>query len=235
MAPIQTETAAGPKVSVILPVYNMAQTLPATLESVLSRTIGSLEVLCVDDGSTDDTSSVLRRYSQKDPRVFTFTQPNAGPGPARNLALEHARGEFVAFMDADDQYPDAHTLETLYRAAAEHGAAIAGGSRLIRRDTGVTLSPEQHFEREGFVDYRDFQRGYDYQCYLFSHETVSSCKSWLCDIPAVIFHASACDPDITQSVYGLNQGRFARSALTYYAQYLTGIHGKVYLRYCIRA
>ena len=90
------------KISVIMPVYNRAQTLPKAVRSVLSQTLHEIELLCINDGSTDDTVMVLKELAQKDPRIKVLSQRNAGAGPARNYGLKRAKGEFVAFLDSDE-------------------------------------------------------------------------------------------------------------------------------------
>ena len=105
-----------PLISVIIPVYCAQTALPACLDSVLSQSLSELEVICVDDGSTDGSLSVLREYAAKDHRVRVLTQTNRFAGTARNRGMEAATGKYIAFLDADDQYlPDC--LETMHRQA----------------------------------------------------------------------------------------------------------------------
>ena len=92
-----------PRVSVIVPTYNRARTLSRAIDSALAQTIEDVEVLVVDDGSTDDTASVLASYD--DPRLRTVVHAsNQGANVARNTGIEHARGEYVAFLDSDDEW-----------------------------------------------------------------------------------------------------------------------------------
>jgi succinoglycan biosynthesis protein ExoO len=102
------ERDAEPAVSVIMPVYNGAECLPAAVESVLAQTLSNLEVLIVDDGSLDDTAHIAEQFAARDPRVQLLrNNSNRGPAAARNLALETARGVWLAPVDADDEiYPD---------------------------------------------------------------------------------------------------------------------------------
>ncbi|WP_435552238.1 glycosyltransferase family 2 protein [Natrinema sp. CGMCC1.2065] len=94
------------RVSVIIPTYNRAATLPRAIDSALAQTIDDLEVVVVDDGSTDDTESVLAEY--EDPRVRPVIHAtNRGANVARNTGLDHARGEYVAFLDSDDEWQPA--------------------------------------------------------------------------------------------------------------------------------
>ena len=102
-----------PKVSAIIPVYNAAPWLDACLDSVLSQTLRDIEVVCVDDGSTDGSAVILAERAQGDSRVKVLTQVNCGQGAARNRGLEIAQGEYVYFMDADDELADLCALERL--------------------------------------------------------------------------------------------------------------------------
>ena len=88
---------------VIVPVFNAEAYLEACLNSALAQSLREIEILCVDDGSTDSSPEILRRLAEKDTRVRVFRQGNARQGAARNLALAHARGKYVAFLDADDE------------------------------------------------------------------------------------------------------------------------------------
>ncbi len=94
-----------PVLSVVIPVYNAQNTLPATLDSVLAQGIDGMEVLLVDDGSRDDSLAVCRQYASIDARIKVVSQQNAGPGAARNTALDIATGRYVAFIDSDDTVP----------------------------------------------------------------------------------------------------------------------------------
>lgn len=92
-----------PVFSVIIPVYNVAPYLRECLDSVLAQTFGDWEAICVDDGSTDESGAILDEYAAKDKRIKVIHQHNAGVSAARNLGLEHANGEYVGFVDADDK------------------------------------------------------------------------------------------------------------------------------------
>jgi glycosyltransferase involved in cell wall biosynthesis len=93
-----------PTVSVITPAYNAAAFLATAVESVLRQSLTDLEMLIVDDGSSDGTVAAARQLAARDARVRVLTQPNAGPGPARNTAFRHARGRYFAFLDSDDEW-----------------------------------------------------------------------------------------------------------------------------------
>lgn len=112
-------------VSVIIPVYNTASYLPACLDSVLAQTFADYELLVVDDGSTDTSPAICDDYARRDPRIKVFHQTNAGVSAARNLALSHAGGKWVCFVDSDDTVlPD--YLEDMVRATDGDDCLVMG-------------------------------------------------------------------------------------------------------------
>lgn len=125
-------------VSVIVPVYNAERYLEQCICSLLMQTVGDIEILLINDGSTDKSGTICEAYSQKDVRIQYDSISNQGPGPARNLGMEHATGEWLCFVDGDDYLPwDA--LENLLMAAQD--ADIVIGS--FFRDVNGKLLPEK--------------------------------------------------------------------------------------------
>ncbi len=112
------------KISVVMPIYNAGDYLRPALDGVLNQTLEELELICVDDGSTDHSLEIIKEYQQNDERVRIITQNNAGPSAARNKGLARARGKYVIFLDADD-FADYATLEKLYELAEEQSLDIA--------------------------------------------------------------------------------------------------------------
>ena len=110
------ELNAEIKLSVIIPVYNACEYLGQALDSVISQTLDGIEIICIDDGSTDCSLKIVQEYQQKDSRIRIVTETNAGPGLARNNGLKRARGEYVIFLDADDFF-EPILLEGLYERA----------------------------------------------------------------------------------------------------------------------
>ncbi len=104
------------KVSVIMPIYNAYSYLRPAMDSVLDQTLSEIEVICVDDGSTDSSLDILKEYQAKDSRVRILTENNAGPSWARNKGLSRARGKYIIFLDADDFYK-LDLLEKMYERA----------------------------------------------------------------------------------------------------------------------
>jgi GT2 family glycosyltransferase len=91
-----------PAVSVIIPAYNAARTLPSTLESLFAQTMGNFEAVLVDDGSTDSTFDVAAAFARREPRLTVIRQPNGGLADARNAAIRHSHAPLIAALDADD-------------------------------------------------------------------------------------------------------------------------------------
>ena len=89
------------KVSVILPIYNVAPYLDETFTSILNQTLQEIEIIAVNDGSTDNSESITKKYAQQDPRISYYEQDNQGQSVARNLALQHAKGKYIYMMDSD--------------------------------------------------------------------------------------------------------------------------------------
>jgi len=106
----------NPKVSVIIPVYNVEEYLEECLDSVINQTLNEIEIICVNDGSTDNSLKILERYSHKDNRIKIITQKNCGLGCARNSGIKEAKGEYILFLDSDD-YILKDTCEQLYENA----------------------------------------------------------------------------------------------------------------------
>jgi glycosyltransferase involved in cell wall biosynthesis len=106
------------KVSVIIPVYNTERFLVECLDSVLSQSLKDIEVICVDDGSTDSSPDILHEYKKKDSRIKVIHQEHSAPGNARNAGFDIAQGDYISFIDSDD-YVDRMFLEKLYSKAVE--------------------------------------------------------------------------------------------------------------------
>lgn len=122
------------KVSVIIPVYNAEKYLAECMDSVIEQTLKNIEIICVDDGSADESLRILKEYEKADRRVRILCQENAGAGAARNAGLAAAKGEYLSFLDADDFFePD--MLERAYSKAKEQKAqVIVFGSDQYRED-----------------------------------------------------------------------------------------------------
>ena len=111
------------KVSVIIPIYNAEKYLKECLDSVLNQTLKEIEIICVDDGSTDESLNILKEYSKRDNRLKIYKQNNLFAGVARNTGLEKSQGKYVYFMDSDD-IADKYLLEKTVRKSDETDADI---------------------------------------------------------------------------------------------------------------
>ena len=103
-------------VSVIIPVYNVSRYLPQCFDSVISQTYRNLEIIVIDDGSTDDSGSICDQYAEKDDRIHVIHTDNRGLASARNLGLENVRGEYISFIDSDD-WIEPHAIGTFFKTA----------------------------------------------------------------------------------------------------------------------
>ncbi len=159
-----------PVVSVIVPVYNAAAYLPAALESVLGQTLQEIELIAINDGSTDASLEILQGV--QDARLRIISRENRGVGPTRNEGIAAAAGEYIFFLDPDDRIATPEVLEQLYTKAEEHGVSICGGSlcRIYGEQEDASVVPgfeKQHFAQEGLVHYADYQYHYGFYRFLY--------------------------------------------------------------------
>ena len=167
------------RVSVVIPVYNQVPVLAECMESVLAQTLREIEVICVDDGSTDGSGQMLDEYAARDSRVKVIHQANAGPGPARNAGMAVAQGAFIAFVDADDRYPAPDTLERMYAEARAAGVDVCGGGVVLCGPSGRETSFAGRYAGNAFaetktMDYADYQYDFGFQRFIYSRRLVES-------------------------------------------------------------
>ena len=121
----------APKVSVVIPVYNVEEYLRQCLDSVLNQTLREIEVVCVDDGSTDGSAAILAEYAAKDPRIRVLSRAHANAGAARNAGMAEATGEWLFFSDADD-FSGAEMLSRMVTAeGADSADIVIAGHRTL--------------------------------------------------------------------------------------------------------
>lgn len=130
----------SPTVSVILPCYNTENFLRQCLDSIINQTLRDIEIICVNDGSTDSTLDILHQYRAADDRIIILEQANAGAGAARNNGLRHAQGKYLSFLDADDFF-ELDMLEKAAEAAEKYEA-----------DYIVFNSNQYHQDKDVFVE-----------------------------------------------------------------------------------
>ena len=96
------ENIDNPKISIVVPVYNVGEYIRDCLNSLVSQTLREIEIICIDDGSTDGSLGILMEYARDDARIKVITKENGGPASTRNMGIEMARGEYLMFVDSDD-------------------------------------------------------------------------------------------------------------------------------------
>src|SRR6266705_3347114 len=129
----------GPQISVVVPFHNNEDLLGECLGSIAAQTVTSLEVIMVDDGSTDGSAKVAQRQADADPRFTLVSVANGGPGYARNRGIEKAKGEFLAFVDADDMLPS-HACEIMLHTLQASGSDFVSGGVERIGPAGITPS-----------------------------------------------------------------------------------------------
>lgn len=119
----QERIYAMPKVSVLIPIYNAARYLRQCLDSVCGQTLREMEIICINDGSTDDSPSIIREYAAKDSRIIVIDKPNSGYGHSMNVGIEAANGVYIGIVESDD-FVEPEMFEELYQAALRHHSEI---------------------------------------------------------------------------------------------------------------
>jgi glycosyltransferase involved in cell wall biosynthesis len=136
------------RVSVIIPLFNKAPYIERALQSVFAQTFRDFEIIVVDDGSTDGGAQIVERFD--DSRIRLIKQENAGPGAARNRGLDEARGEYVAFLDADDEWLPEYLAESIRLIEESGPKAAAAVSGYLEHPAGI--SRESRWRRRGLRD-----------------------------------------------------------------------------------
>lgn len=172
------------KVSVIIPAYNTAKTLPICLDSVISQSEKDWECIVINDGSTDNTAEILERYAGLDSRIKVITQSNGGVSAARNRGLDEARGEYVTFVDSDD-YIDSDFFEQALSAIDSTGAAmlISGyvEERKAASDDKVLARNHSKMPRSYIPDADDTYMLNRNQCAALLFDTSASYWGYICN------------------------------------------------------
>ena len=110
--------------SVILPIYNSSKYLQQALDSVINQTLPNIEIICINDGSTDSSLDIIHEYVKKDSRIVVVNKPNSGYGDSMNHGLDIAKGEYIAILEPDDWYKT-NMLKTLYSLATQNNLDVA--------------------------------------------------------------------------------------------------------------
>lgn len=141
------------KISVIIPVYNVENYLKRCLDSIIGQTLKDIEIICINDGSTDSSLQILQEYAKNDSRIKIINQENKGLSVTRNNGIEIAQGEFIGFVDSDDYISD-NFFEELYKSAIKNNAdiAVSGIKRVSSRYNVDMLVFKTEKTAENFKD-----------------------------------------------------------------------------------
>ena len=135
------------KVSVILPVYNVGKYLRQALDSLINQTLKDIEIICVNDGSPDDSANIVREYQKSDERIVLINQRNQGVAQARNAGMKKVRAPYLMWCDPDDFY-NLDMCEKMYHAIVDHGVDIAccGTKVIYEADEDMAKSDDKYYQ-----------------------------------------------------------------------------------------
>lgn len=163
-----------------MPIYNTAAYLSRCIESLVNQTYSDLQIILIDDGSTDESGAIADEWQTKDPRIEVYHQQNQGQSAARNVGLQHAKGEYIAFVDSDD-YIDSNYFSTMLQAADDTTDCVQTGYRRVKQNGEMikTYRPKHFYQytspcmrlyRRAFFDQHQlfFQEGMIYEDVVFS-------------------------------------------------------------------
>lgn len=163
-----------PLVSIIIPVYNTEKYLRQCLDSVVNQTLKDIEIICVNDGSTDNSLNILKEYKEKDNRIKVFNIENHGVSYARNLGLNNVSGEYVVFIDSDDYVNDVF-IEELYNNELETFSDLVFSGRILKNKDDKIISkwiPKKEISYNPINDYDDFTQWHTVVEKLFKYDTI---------------------------------------------------------------
>lgn len=159
------------KLSIIIPVYNVENYIEECLKSVQNQTLKEIEIICINDGSTDQSLFKLHELGKQDQRIKIINQENQGVSVARNVGVREAQGKYIAFMDGDDFYYDKDVLETLYEKAVSNNYKVVGGG-LLKFNEGKYFLPDERlaFNVCGEISFADYQYCSGFTRFIFDRE-----------------------------------------------------------------
>lgn len=149
--------SSNPKVSIIVPMYNVEQYLDQCIQSIIAQTLNEIEIILIDDGSPDCCGEKADQYAKKDGRIKVIHQKNLGLGPARNTGIEAAAGEYIGFVDSDD-WVKPQMFEQLYTNAVKNNADIVSGGNQEYKYGKVTKTIEHPLAGEVFTNLQKIEK-----------------------------------------------------------------------------
>ncbi len=161
-----TNTSKEKKISIIMPVYNCEKYLRECIDSLLNQTMEEIEIICIDDESTDNSYSILKEYSKKDRRIRVYKQKHSNAGNARNLGLSKAKGKYVLFLDSDDFFAN-NLCETTYKNAILNDIDILLFNAKIYDDKTKEYSDSNALLDKTFIEPEQVYNSYALKEHLF--------------------------------------------------------------------
>lgn len=158
------------KISVIIPAHNAEQYIGACLDCITGQTLRDIQIICVNDGSTDSTEAVIRSYMEKDGRILVINQENRYAGVARNEGMKAAKGKYMVFWDADDLFEPA-ALETMYRKMEEDQADICVCDAVRFKDGSLEVRTDVQYIKDRFMPEKVPFSIRDFPQYIFNFTT----------------------------------------------------------------
>jgi glycosyltransferase involved in cell wall biosynthesis len=168
------------QISIIIPVYNCGQYIEQCIKSVQAQTCADKEIICIDDGSTDNSVAVINEMQQSDSQIKLFRQSNKGAGEARNVGVQEAGGRYIAFLDADDYYCDIDALEKMVNLCDRNNVKVCGCTAW-KKYSDETEKKDNVFSKGisdlkygEIYDYCEFQFDYGYTNFIFSRDLIKN-------------------------------------------------------------
>lgn len=160
------------KVGIIIPLFNQQDFISDCLESVISQTLKELQIIVINDGSTDDSMRIVEEFALKDERIMIINQPNRGVSAARNAGIDKCCADYVCFLDPDDYYPSYDVIEKLYMAVNGHDVVMAAGSYSDEKNGVIScnytgLYSKMVFQTEGIINFEEYQFILGFQRFIF--------------------------------------------------------------------
>ena len=163
-------------VSVIVPVKNNQKYLSKCLESITNQTLTNIEIIIINDASTDNSRKIAEKFALNDSRIHIINNIyTKGTGKSRNEGMYVSKGEYIAFMDSDDYYPSNKILEIIYNKAKLNNAYICGGglNKIDEKNNLILRNiKDQFFKREGWLNYKEYQYDGGFYRFIYKNEII---------------------------------------------------------------
>lgn len=145
------------KVSIIIPIYNVERYLERCLDSIISQTYSNIEIICVNDGSTDSSGLILSKYKSKDNRIIIISTENGGLSRARNIGIKLATGEFFMFIDSDD-YIEPNMVEKLVETIKTENSDIVKCTNFLEKQDGIIIKVEDNYIKNKLLTKEEIEK-----------------------------------------------------------------------------